>query len=135
MTTVPDGLPSLAKGSHRPESGQACVMEYVSVITGNRFSDLPPCTAIPVAKAAQAVNDHLEDGERHMILPFIDRLASATGMNDALFTALAERVDAGYLMTDTDLGDEVYEYVSTCIPFRRWGGGKYHRPSSGTGCT
>lgn len=32
IPTTPDGMPSLASGAHDPHEGQACVMEYVSMI-------------------------------------------------------------------------------------------------------
>lgn len=53
----PAGLPVLTIGSHRrPEQG-SCLMEYVSVLAGCRFSDRPPCTHPQLAVLAQRVND------------------------------------------------------------------------------
>ncbi|HWU22742.1 MAG TPA: hypothetical protein VN088_14500 [Nocardioides sp.] len=42
--TIPDGLPTLSRGSHLVDEGRACVMEYVSVLAGERWSDRPACT-------------------------------------------------------------------------------------------
>ena len=63
METVA-GLPALAAGSHlRPEQG-ACVMEYVSVLAGERFGDRPRCVDRRLASLARAVNDTVGDTAR-----------------------------------------------------------------------
>jgi hypothetical protein len=57
----PDGLPMLDRGGHRsPEQG-ACLMEYVSVLAGARFSDHPKCTHPALAQLARVVNDEIVD--------------------------------------------------------------------------
>lgn len=59
-TFVPDGLPSLAKGSRPRGSGQACVMNYLSYLNGDvQVTDLPDCTEPQLAMLAQNVNDDL----------------------------------------------------------------------------
>ena len=40
----PDGLPMLDRGGHRSPDQGACLMEYVSVLAGRRFSAKPDCT-------------------------------------------------------------------------------------------
>ncbi len=58
---VPDQLPLLTRGWHRgPEDG-ACVMEYVSVLAGGRFTDHPRCTPPALAALARLVNDRIVD--------------------------------------------------------------------------
>lgn len=57
----PDGLPMLDRGDHHsPEQG-ACLMEYVSVLAGARFSDHPKCTHPALAQLARVVNDEIVD--------------------------------------------------------------------------
>lgn len=57
---VPDGLPSLAVGSHERGSGRACVMNYISYINGDvRITDTPDCTEPVLAAIAQNINDSL----------------------------------------------------------------------------
>jgi hypothetical protein len=62
-TRVPDQLPVLTRGWHRgPEDG-ACVMEYVSVLAGVRFTDHPRCTPPALAALARLVNDRIGDDD------------------------------------------------------------------------
>lgn len=113
MTTIPDGLPSLAKGAHAPEDGKACVMEYISVITGDHWTDQPACTNLLVAKAAQAVNDHLDDNDRQKVVPFIHRLAAAGGSNAAFEETMELRTfeSTGMSFDFESLGSNVYEWI------------------------
>ena len=54
----------LAKGKHASPDGGACVMELVSMLAGERFSDRP-ATACPVIGAfLRSYNDAVDDGLR-----------------------------------------------------------------------
>ena len=56
---APARLPLLGRGRHaRPEVG-ACLMGYVSVLAGERFSDAPACTHPALAALARLVNDRV----------------------------------------------------------------------------
>lgn len=74
-----DWMPSFGRGSHSAESGQACVMEYVSVVMGLGWSDWPTCTNPVLSGVAQYINDNiLDDDERAAtMMPFVVRLAQA----------------------------------------------------------
>jgi len=74
MTHIPDGLPSLAAGTHDSHEGVGCVMEYVSLLAGEAWSDHPACTHPVLAAAARNVNDRLADEARHLLVPLIPRL-------------------------------------------------------------
>jgi hypothetical protein len=53
---LPAGVSILDAGRHqRPEAG-ACLMEYVSVLSGEPWSDHPWCTQPLLAAVARAVN-------------------------------------------------------------------------------
>lgn len=71
---VLDGLPTLSAGAHKPGSGKACVMEYVSLLAGEKWSDKPACTNDRLADVARAVNDCLLNRDRHLLVPLIVRL-------------------------------------------------------------
>lgn len=72
--TIPDFMPVLSAGGHDDPSEGACVMEYVSLLAGEDFSDSPVCTHPALASAARVVNDNVSDTERHMLVPMIGRL-------------------------------------------------------------
>lgn len=77
--TAPDFMPVLSAGRHFSPAEGACVMEYVSVIAGEEFTDTPACTDFVLACAAWNVNDNLNDDERHLLIPFITRLIGTSG--------------------------------------------------------
>lgn len=58
---APDLLPMLGKGAHRRPQHGACLMEYVSVLTGARFNDHPRCTHPALATLARLVNDEIDN--------------------------------------------------------------------------
>jgi len=50
----------LAKGSHEPGSGKGCAMNVISYINGDTMiTDYPECSARPLARLVQGVNDML----------------------------------------------------------------------------
>lgn len=91
---IPDSLPTLAAGKHDPGAGQACVMEYVSILAGESFSDHPKCTDPVLAAAARAVNDWMTDEGRQLLVPIIGRLfGTAERGSDETGIALAEFIN------------------------------------------
>lgn len=74
MTTIPDSLPFLSWGSHESPAEGACIMEYVSILAGEKFSDTPACTDRVLGVIAQNVNDSLESDDRQKLLPLIPEL-------------------------------------------------------------
>lgn len=67
-TTVPDGLPVLDAGAHRDARSGRCIMEYVSVLAGERFTDRPRCTHPAVAALAWQVNDAVTHAVRQELV-------------------------------------------------------------------
>lgn len=82
MSQVPDFMPVLSPGLHVDPSQGACLMEYVSLLAGERFSDRPSCTHPTLAHAARMVNDALRDRDRHLLVPLIGRLIGTSGHDD-----------------------------------------------------
>lgn len=76
--TTPDFLPTLSAGSHDAEHGEACVMEYVSLLAGEQWSDRPECTHPVLAHEARTTNDLLRDSDRSRLVPLIGRLFGTT---------------------------------------------------------
>lgn len=91
--TIPDWMPTLAAGDQAEGSGQACVMQYVSVIAGDRWTDQPECTNYYIAGLAQYVNDELRDEDRHLLVPLIGRLIEAGESGRMLDAQIMEEVE------------------------------------------
>ena len=70
---IPEGLPTLSGGAHEPGDGRACIMEYVSLLAGEEWSDYPKCTHPTLAYVAQGINDGMRDDNRHLLVPLIGR--------------------------------------------------------------
>lgn len=84
----PDDI-ELARGSHAPDTGLACVMEYVSILAGEPWSDNPDCTHDTLARLARFANDYLSDADREELLrPLAWRLVAAGESSPALDCAL-----------------------------------------------
>ncbi len=64
---APDGMPVLEPGAHRDARSGSCVMEYVSVLAGERFTDRPRCTHPAVAALAWQVNDAVSHEARQQL--------------------------------------------------------------------
>ena len=68
---VPGGLPLIGPGRHLGPQDGACLMELVSLLAGEPFSDHPRCTHPALAELARLVNDACPRQTR----PSLSRLA------------------------------------------------------------
>lgn len=60
----------LAKGSHQPGSGKGCAMNVVSYTNGDvQITDFPDCSAVPLSRIIQTVNDALADPVTGLLSP------------------------------------------------------------------
>ncbi|EIT89467.1 hypothetical protein [Mycobacteroides abscessus] len=60
----------LAKGSHQPGSGKGCAMNVVSYTNGDvQITDFPDCSAIPLSRIVQTVNDALANEVTGLLSP------------------------------------------------------------------
>jgi hypothetical protein len=88
----PDGIPELQAGAHlSPEDG-ACLMEYVSVLSGAPFSDHPRCTDPTLGAVARLVNDSCSDARRPMLTTFAPLLAAAPPVDACRTVAIVRAV-------------------------------------------
>jgi hypothetical protein len=71
-------VPLLSRGKHRRPSRGACFMEFASYLAGERWSDHPACTHPLLAELARAVNDHVSDERRQMLLGLIPDVIGLT---------------------------------------------------------
>jgi hypothetical protein len=71
-------LPRLAKGRHKTAGHEACVMELVSFLNEEEWSDHPHCVQPVLAAAARAVNDRVSDEGRQRLVDLAPRLAGTS---------------------------------------------------------
>jgi hypothetical protein len=90
-STVRGSMPVLARGRHRRPARGACLMEYVSVLAGERFSDAPACTDPVLAAVARAVNDYSGDASRQRLAVMASDLTSARPTSVDAQQAMARR--------------------------------------------
>lgn len=112
--SIPSGLPVLARGRHQDPHEGSCVMEYVSVLAGEPYSDRPRCTPPALTWLAQRVNDGLSDPARMelvlrapllarrtavdptaLVLDALIREAAASGLDGYWFDRGRRRLDRG----------------------------------------
>lgn len=79
--TIPDFMPVISAGGHSDPRQGACVMEYISLLAGEDWSDEPTCTHPLLSSMARAVNDRLCHDHRQLLIPLIPRLMGTTGLN------------------------------------------------------
>lgn len=91
MSRIPDTLPLLSPGRHRRRRRGVCLMEYTSIIAGERFSDHPRCTDPVLAAIARAVNDYSTDAGRQRLAVLASELTAANGADPAIRFAIARR--------------------------------------------
>ncbi|MEA2615641.1 MAG: hypothetical protein QOE72_1424 [Chloroflexota bacterium] len=65
---------TLDRGTHDSAEEGACLLELVSLLAGEEFSDAPRCVSPVLANAGRAWNDSLGDEERQRLLGYADRL-------------------------------------------------------------
>jgi hypothetical protein len=81
-SNLPDTMPTLSQGAHGQNSGGACVMEYVSVLAGERWSDSPECVHPMIAAIARTLNDSLYNTDRQLLVDLIPRFLHANVPNE-----------------------------------------------------
>ena len=65
---------TIAHGKHESWNEGACVMEAVSYVAGEKFSDHPACTSTLIGEFLRAWNDAMNDDDRQMLKPLIPKL-------------------------------------------------------------
>lgn len=82
---------TLTQGSHDEPDHGMCVMEAVSFVAGEKFSDVPLCADPLLIYPMQTINDGMGN-ERKKLIPLIPRLAGSRGQID--HSAFIDDVDA-----------------------------------------
>lgn len=72
----------LARGAHSPDEGKGCLMEVVSMLAGEPFSDTPECACPVLSGFARRTNDWMHEEERQLLWPFTTRLVNSRGSKE-----------------------------------------------------
>jgi hypothetical protein len=73
----------LSKGAHKSLAEGACIMELISLVAGEPWSDHPQCACPVISAFLRTWNDDLPDDERETLLrPLIPRLVGTRGDAD-----------------------------------------------------
>ncbi|MCD2195278.1 hypothetical protein LQ327_18065 [Actinomycetospora endophytica] len=102
--TAPDGLPVLSAGRHHGPRQGSCVMEYVSVLAGEPWSDRPRCTDRALAELARRVNDGVRPAVRPELAGLAPRLVGAVGPEKATDVVAGAIARVGLEDNPGDLG-------------------------------
>lgn len=80
----------LSKGAHEgPESG-ACLLEAISYLTGEEWSDTPACVDEELAYVGQQVNDYVDAEHRQLLLNYVNRFIGTAGLPVNLTNAIID---------------------------------------------
>lgn len=82
MTNIPDFIPVLSHGGHGDPKNGACVMEMVSFITGEKWTDHPRSVHAALAEIARNTNDFVSDDNRNVIANLIPRFIGTDKIKD-----------------------------------------------------
>ena len=85
---LPAGLPVLRKGSHAHWRQGACLMEYVSVLAGEPFSDHPRCVDRLLVHLGWIINDTAGDEVRAPLPELAPRLIGTAGADPVVAPTL-----------------------------------------------
>jgi len=83
-TTPPTPPPRLDLGTHLTPDERACLMEWVSTLAGEPWTDAPATTDPLLAHLARLVNDAMTAAGRQRLVPLGPRLARLTSTDPAV---------------------------------------------------
>lgn len=82
VVNIPDYIPVLSHGGHSNPKNGACVMEMVSFIAGEEWSDRPATVYDTLAEIARRTNDFVSDDNRSVIADLIPRFIGTDKLKD-----------------------------------------------------
>jgi hypothetical protein len=112
---TPDFLPVLSRSSHlNPDEG-ACVMEMVSFLAGEKWSDSPNCVLPVLQTIAITVNDWVSDDNRNRIALLIPDFMDTRKLDTE---TLKSRVQAEVLPDYYNyFSAGKFQYLATCSAY------------------
>lgn len=89
---TPDFMPVLGHGKHSDPKDGACVMEMVSFLAGEKFSDEPNCVHTTIRSLAITVNDWVSDDNRSRIALMIPMFMGTSELDILSMSLIHNRV-------------------------------------------
>lgn len=74
-----DNIPALSRGSHHSIDEGACLLEAVSWVSGEPWSDHPSCASPILGAFGRTLNDILPDGKRQHLMPLVPLIVGTAG--------------------------------------------------------
>jgi hypothetical protein len=77
----------LLSGSHADtaQTGSGCFMNVIAYLNGEpQITDESPCVCRSIRRPVIWINDYLEDSERHLLVPFVQRAMGTATDNEAV---------------------------------------------------
>ena len=107
----------LERGRHRDPTQGRCLLELVSVLAGEQWTDHPRCVHPVLASIARRVNDACGDQARDRLVPLAMRLIGTAGRPEPLSSVLVSRCAAAAL--DTEAPDPCLRRMRTALRVAR----------------
>lgn len=80
----------LGRGAHTSPRHGCCVLEYASVLAGERWSSRPESVHPALAEVADVVNDQMTDGRRRLLTPVTPWLLGTDAADPRIWPAVTE---------------------------------------------
>jgi hypothetical protein len=94
MSAVVEQQPGLRAGRHQHPDDGVCLMEYVSMMAGDTFTDAPRCTDPLLAELARLVNDTIGEQARDSLMGMAPRLVALPRTGSSAGPIVAAALDA-----------------------------------------
>jgi len=99
LENLTTNLPTLASGSHNIGDNQACLMELISIMEGEEFTDSPKCVSRVLQEFGMVLNDVFHEALRNDLLRLAPMLVG---------TKVRDHLLASVMVTDEDYTIERY---------------------------
>jgi hypothetical protein len=109
MSQQPPMLPSLDRGRHRTPGDHACVMELVSVLNGEPWSDHPRCVDPVLAAVARTVNDVVDVPARERLVALAPEMIGTSPSDRERSRAARSGTTAAALPVDEEIAARLVE--------------------------
>lgn len=97
----------LSRGKHNNPDNGMCLLEAVSYVAGEPFTDQPKCVSSTLGYFGRSLNDALGDDRRQELIPLIPRLigTAGDGLDEVRSYMELDWLIRTYLLTWLDLAD------------------------------